>query len=93
MWKIKQAIFVFILLLPLGAHANFQSVMDDWIGATEETVIYQWGDPDATDRDDNATIYYYKSYRSSQSLGPKKCEIRFYIVNGIVDKYRWKGDN
>jgi len=65
--------------------------MNEWVGATIDTVKYEWGYPDAVDKIGNATVYYYVSYR--RGLGPSKCVVRFYIVRGIVDAYKYRGAN
>lgn len=65
--------------------------MNEWLGATKETVKYKWGYPDAVDRIDDATVYYFVSYR--RGFGSSKCVVRFYIVKGIVDAYKYRGAN
>jgi len=79
-------------MLPINANAiRFKTLMNEWLGATKETVKYKWGYPDAVDRIDDATVYYYVSYR--RGIGPNKCVVRFYIVRGIVDAYKYRGGN
>ena len=67
--------------------------MDEWVGATEETVRYEWGKPDLIDNVGKATVYYYEGDYKAKMGNLTKCTVRFYLINGIVSDYRWDGAN
>lgn len=91
MQRFKLVILIVILLMPFSAHAiRFKALMDEWLGATKETVKSKWGYPDSVDSVENATVYYYISYKRGLG-GPRKCVVRFYIVSDVVDAYKYRG--
>ena len=83
--------FIVIVLSACVSSADYSSLLDNWVGSSQEVLITSWGDP--------AEVSYpipgqeLWTYFQTSPSGAEFCRTSFTIVNGTVTDYTFEGDN
>ena len=100
MFSIKLNFFALLLISTLLAgcatSANYEKVVDSWVGSSEDELIRKWGVPTSSySTSDNKYITYRRTRIVDYGSGPfqKSCETTFTLQNERIVSWSFKGND